>query len=227
MGQPYSQQDIIDMLVERELAAQSEVSGRAGRRLGRAFGAIATLGTSEIARRRGQHRGRQMERRAMERGAMETVDRDFAPDLSEQVAARVAAMQQQQQQLGFRPAGELAGYFGIADVTVAALGTATSQSTAQEPTQIHRIVLDAYDPTATITPQQAFSYLRVGDIRIGTQSMFNNVTPMPLGILANNTTMPGVMTRIIMPGQDVTVTYVNRHPTLALVVGGSGIGPNS
>lgn len=142
-------------------------------------------------------------------------------------AAMAAVQLQQQAQLGFRPSGGLAGYFGITEVSVPALGSASSASTAQEPTQLHRLILDAIDPTASITPQVAEAYLRVSNIRLGSQSMFNNNVPMTLGALKSNATLSGVMSRVIMPGQQLSIDYLNRHPTLAILVGGAALGPNS
>ncbi len=216
--------DIIDDIIEQELAGIEAGRRRGGRRFGRALAAIGTLGMSEVATRRGQRRGREQ---AMERMGAGTPP--GAPNLSPQAAqAAMAAVQlQQQAQLGFRPSGGLAGYFGITEVSVPALGSASSASTAQEPTQLHRLILDAIDPTASITPQVAEAYLRVSNIRLGSQSMFNNNVPMTLGALKSNATLSGVMSRVIMPGQQLSIDYLNRHPTLAILVGGAALGPNS
>lgn len=213
--------DIIDDIIEQELAGIESGRRRGGRRFGRALAAIGTLGMSEVATRRGQRRGREQ--------AMERMSAPQAPNLNPQAAqAAMAAVQlQQQAQLGFRPSGGLAGYFGITEVSVPALGSASSASTAQEPTQLHRLILDAIDPTASITPQVAEAYLRVSNIRLGSQSMFNNNVPMTLGALKSNATLSGVMSRVIMPGQQLSIDYLNRHPTLAILVGGAALGPNS
>lgn len=222
----YNDDDIIDDIINQELAGYSEAGARGGRRFGRALAAIGTLGMSEAALRRGRRTGRQQERRAMERmGAGPMVPQGMDPQAAQ--AAAAAVQLQQYAQLGFRPSGGLAGYFGITEVSVPALGSASSASTAQEPTQLHRLILDAIDPTASITPQVAEAYLRVSNIRLGSQSMFNNNVPMTLGALKSNATLSGVMSRVIMPGQQLSIDFLNRHPTLAILVGGSALGPNS
>lgn len=224
----YNDDDIIDDIINQELAGYGIEAGarRGGRRFGRALAAIGTLGMSELAIRRGQHTGRQQARRQMERmdqGPMAPQGMD--PQAAQ--AAAAAVQLQQYAQLGFRPSGGLAGYFGITEVTVPALGGAQSSSTAQEPTQLHRLILDAIDPTAVITPTEAESYLRVSNIRLGSQSMFNNNVPMTLGALKSNATLSGVMSRVILPGQQLSIDFLNRHPTLPILVGGSALGPNS
>lgn len=219
----YNDDDIIDDIIDQELSGYGFESGaRGGRRFGRALAAIGTLGMSEAALRRGRRTGRRQERAAMERAA---APQGLNPQAAQ--AAQAAVQLQQYAQLGFRPSGGLAGYFGITEVSVPALGSASSASTAQEPTQLHRLILDAIDPTASITPQVAEAYLRVSNIRLGSQSMFNNNVPMTLGALKSNATLSGVMSRVIMPGQQLSIDYLNRHPTLAILVGGAALGPNS
>lgn len=226
---------LINALVQEELARigyynQQEVAGRGGRRFGRALAAIGTLGMSEAAMRRGRHVGAQRARNNMQREQQQMMDMDedeVALAVDARVAATIAAQKVQQSQLGFPPDGSLQGFFGINDVVVPALGGNTSQSSAQEPTQLHRIILDAYDPTATITPSEAAQWLRITDIKVGTQSMFNNVATMTLGALTNNATVARIMSRIITPGVDLSIVFRNVHPTLAITVGGTGLGPNS
>lgn len=218
----YNDDDMIDDIIEQEIAGIEAGRRRGGRRFGRALAAIGTLGMSEAALRRGGRNGRREERASMERAA---APQNLTPNAAQ--AAMAAVQLQQQAQLGFRPSGGLAGYFGITEVSVPALGSASSASTAQEPTQLHRLILDAIDPTASITPQVAEAYLRVSNIRLGSQSMFNNNVPMTLGALKSNATLSGVMSRVIMPGQQLSIDYLNRHPTLAILVGGAALGPNS
>ncbi|HPM23018.1 MAG TPA: hypothetical protein PLP66_03885 [Phycisphaerae bacterium] len=218
----YNEDDIIDDIIEQEIAGIESGRRRGGRRFGRALAAIGTLGMSEAALRRGARNGRHEERASMQRAA---APQNLTPNAAQ--AAMAAVQLQQQAQLGFRPSGGLAGYFGITEVSVPALGSASSASTAQEPTQLHRLILDAIDPTASITPQVAEAYLRVSNIRLGSQSMFNNNVPMTLGALKSNATLSGVMSRVIMPGQQLSIDYLNRHPTLAILVGGAALGPNS
>lgn len=218
----YNEDDIIDDIIEQEIAGIESGRRRGGRRFGRALAAIGTLGMSEAALRRGARNGRHEERASMQRAA---APQNLTPNAAQ--AAMAAVQLQQQAQLGFRPSGGLAGYFGITEVSVPALGSTSSASTAQEPTQLHRLILDAIDPTASITPQVAEAYLRVSNIRLGSQSMFNNNVPMTLGALKSNATLSGVMSRVIMPGQQLSIDYLNRHPTLAILVGGAALGPNS
>ena len=232
-----TEDDIIDEIIDQELSGYGfdEAGARRGRRrFGRALAAIGSLGMSEAALRRGRTVGRRQEQRRILGGGggggamMAPPAAAMAPDLSQQVAAAQAAQMQQYAQLGFRPAQGLAGYFGINEVAVpAANGTAQSSSTAQEPTQLHRIMLDAIDPLAGITPQVAEAYIRVSNIRLGSQSMFNNNVPMTLAALRSNATLSGVMSRVILPGQQLSIDYINRHPTVAITVGGATLGPNS
>lgn len=229
-----TEDDIIDEIIDQELSGYGfdESGARRGRRFGRALAAIGTLGMSEAALRRGRTVGRQQAQRRMQQGGMmgpvPPPPNALAPDLSQQVAAVQAAQMQQYAQLGFRPSGGLSGYFGIQEVAVpAANGTAQSSSTAQEPTQLHRIMLDAIDPLAGITPQVAEAYIRISNIRLGSQSMFNNNVAMTISALRANATLSGVMSRVILPGQQLSIDYINRHPTIAITVGGAALGPNS
>lgn len=212
----YDEDEIADLVLAEFDNVAGEIGRRqGGRRFGRALGAILTGGGSEAIRRR-RRRGRDDDG-----GGRSAIK----PNLSQQVAARKAVQQAEMDALGFQPARDFSGLFGIAPVSVPALGSAQSASTAQEPTQIHRLILQAIDPTGTIQPTDAQGWMGVRDIRLGVQSIFSNVQPVSLAALQNVATLSGLSTRIITPGQQLTIDYVNNHPTLALTVSGAGFGP--
>lgn len=213
-----SEQDIIDEIIDQELAGYGgwDESGRRGR---------ARRQERRAARRAGRRGGGGEPDAPL---APPGLTRGAAPNLQQQIAAAQAAQMQQYANLGFMPAGGLAGFFGIAEVIVpAGNGQAQSTSTAQEPTQLHRLMLDAIDPTAVITPATAEAYLRIANIRLGAQSMFNNNVPMTISALKSNATLSGVMSRVILPGQQLSIDFINRHPTIDITVGGAALGPNS
>lgn len=194
---------------------------RGGRRFGRALGAIFTGGASEM--------GRAVRRRRQARrgGGDDVVELDdLQPDLQQQIAAQQAINRAEAAQLGFKPKTSFSGLFGIQRVTVpAAGGIAVSKSTAEEPTQIFRLILSAQEPTGVVTPTDALAWVGVTDIKLGSQSIFNNVEPVALAALANVAVLAGLSTRIISPGQSLYITYRNDHPALAMSTSGAAFGP--